>query len=77
MYRHHGYKHITVNHSKWFKDPRTGAHTNNIEGTKKINFMRVGGRYNEESNSQCDMFAMRPSPPPKAEQRDKSEKQQS
>ena len=25
--------HLTVNHSKAFKDPNTGAHTNNIEGT--------------------------------------------
>lgn len=27
-----GYKHLTVNHSKHFKDPRTGACTNLIEG---------------------------------------------
>jgi transposase-like protein len=28
-----GYVHQKVNHSKHFKDPETGAHTNSIEGT--------------------------------------------
>jgi len=28
-----GYKHKTVNHKKYFKDPITGIHTNTIEGT--------------------------------------------
>lgn len=27
-----GYLHDTVNHSKWYKDPKTGLHTNTIEG---------------------------------------------
>jgi transposase-like protein len=29
----HNYIHRTVNYSKFFKDPRTGVHTNTIEGT--------------------------------------------
>jgi transposase-like protein len=28
-----GFNHLTVNHSRFFKDPITGAHTNSIEGT--------------------------------------------
>jgi transposase-like protein len=27
-----GYRHLTVNHSKCFKDPISGAHTNSVEG---------------------------------------------
>ena len=28
-----GFEHLTVNHTIEFKNPETGAHTNNIEGT--------------------------------------------
>jgi hypothetical protein len=28
-----GFQHMTVNHSRFFKDPITGAHINSIEGT--------------------------------------------
>jgi hypothetical protein len=28
-----GYTHLTINHSRFFRDPDTGAHTNSIEGT--------------------------------------------
>ena len=27
-----GYEHHTVNHSRYFKDPTTGVHTNSIDG---------------------------------------------
>lgn len=33
--RINGYKHLTVNHSLTFKDPESGAHTNQIEGLWK------------------------------------------
>ena len=31
-----GYVHMKVNHSKFFKDPETGAHTNTVEGMWSI-----------------------------------------
>jgi hypothetical protein len=36
---HNDYKHLTVNHSVNFKDPITGAHTNQIDGIILINFL--------------------------------------
>lgn len=30
--REAGCTHFVVNHSKWFKDPSTGVHTNGVEG---------------------------------------------
>jgi hypothetical protein len=35
------YKHDMVNHSKGYKDPRTGAHTNTIEGHWRVAKLRI------------------------------------
>ncbi|GFW18360.1 putative isxo2-like transposase domain protein [Trichonephila clavipes] len=41
---HEGYQHLQVNHSLTFMDPKTGAHTNSIEGTCSAIKGRVGQR---------------------------------
>jgi ISXO2-like transposase domain len=40
-----GYKHYVVNHSKHFKDPETGIHTNTIEGNWSGLKVKVPKRY--------------------------------
>ena len=37
-----GYNHLTVNHSRWFVDPRTRAHTQHIERHWRTAKERVG-----------------------------------
>ena len=40
-----GYSHDMVNHSKNYKDPETGAHTNTIEGAWRVNYKsQIHGR---------------------------------
>eukprot|EP00102_Acyrthosiphon_pisum_P021188 XP_016658398.1 PREDICTED: uncharacterized protein LOC107883251 [Acyrthosiphon pisum] len=43
---HHGYIHQTVNHSEFFIDPETGAHTQQIEGLWRI----MKSKYNIKKN---------------------------
>ena len=38
---HNDYKHLKVNHSVNFKDPETGAHTNQIEGIFSLNMYSI------------------------------------
>ncbi|XP_036431076.1 uncharacterized protein LOC118810994 [Colossoma macropomum] len=48
--RNLGYKHYTVNHSRWFVDPRSGSHTQHIErawGTIKGHIRRLRGNRTE------------------------------
>lgn len=44
------YEHLTVNHSKNFKDPVTGAHSNTIEGTWNGLKMRIKPRSRTKNN---------------------------
>lgn len=53
--------HFTVNHSKTFKDPDTGVHTNTVEGTNCAikRFIPVRSRFVNEIDSHLGEFIWR------------------